>query len=161
SVAEAYLYVRSMRCRACSQGPINPNDELTRREAAEGGWTLQTTCAACKAGTVFHFRIDPLPTREEAQSDRINQTSRPSEAIDLLGWLSLFQSILTASEQQLDRQVARQLAWEAAQCLDEAMKFYEPEEELPSATAFFNDESRQRFRDHPQQFAKSKWRQRR
>src|SRR5262249_22050944 len=107
------------------------------------------------------FRIDPMPTREEAQSDRINQTSRPSEAIDLLGWLSLFQSILTASEQQLDRQVARQLAWEAAQCLDEAMKFYEPEEELPSATAFFNDESRQRFRDHPQQFAKSKWRQRR
>src|ERR1051325_1709839 len=135
SVAEAYLYVRSTRCRACGQGPLNQIDELTRREAADGGWTLHTACAACGAKFVFHFRIDPMPSREEAQSDRINQTSNPSEAIDLLGWLSLFQSILTASEQQTNRQTARQLAYEAAQCLDEAMKFYGTDEELPSAAA--------------------------
>jgi len=161
SVAEAYLFLMASRCASCGKGPLRQQSDLTRREASVGGWTLDASCAACSAQSTLHFLIDPMPDRTTAGSDQINPTAGRSQAIDLLGWLSLFQSILTASQSQNDRQTARQLAYEAAQCLDEAMKFYGPDDELPPADAFFSEESRRRFREHPDQFAKSKWRQRR
>lgn len=161
SVAEAYLYLVAARCAACGAGPLKQQTELTRREASVGGWTLEAACASCRCACTLHFHIQPMPDRESARNDQINPTAERSQAIDLLGWLALFQSIIAASQAQTDRQAARQLAHEAAQCLDEALKFYGPDAELPAADAFFSDESRRRFQDHPDQFAKSKWRQRR
>ena len=161
SVAEAFLYLMTVRCPRCGDGPVRESGELTRRASEPGGWALNAACAKCGAAMVSHYRVEPMPTHESAASDLINPTGERSHAIDLLGWLTLFQSILTASQSQKDKKVGRQLAWEAAQCLDEAMKFYDRDNEMPGEDAFFTDDARLRFREHPEKFARSKWRQRR
>lgn len=161
SIAEAYLYLMILRCRNCGKGPLKQRGDLTRTAAAPGGWLLTAACSTCAAEHALHFSIEPMPTREQAASDRINPTSERSGAIDLLGWLSLFQTILTESQKSRDKETARQLAYEAAQCLDEALKFYQGDRDLPEDSAFFTEESLRRFHDHPPYFSRSKWRERR
>ncbi len=161
SVAEAYLYLMAEPCPACHRGALAQTRDLTKAGGAASSWTLATRCGSCNAAETLQFDIEPAPSRDQAQSSRINPTSEPSKAIDLLGWLSLFQSILGAAGKATDKAEGRQLAIEAAQCLDEAFKFYSPGEELPPPEAFFTEASRQRFASHPQQFARSRWRERR
>jgi hypothetical protein len=161
SVAEAYLYLMSLRCPVCGKGPVRERGQITKGKPEGDEWSLAAACAACQEPCVAQFRIQPTPTRAQARSSEINPTPHRSEAIDLLGWLTLFQTILAASEKEPDRPSARQLACEAALCLDEALKFYESDDELPRPDAFFTEESRRRFREHPHHFARSKWRQRR
>ncbi len=160
SVAEAYLCLLVTPCRDCGRGPLRQRGDLTRTAAARGGWLLSAACGACGSRAELAFDIQPPPTRAQARSDTINPTAERSQAIDLLGWITLFQTILAESQKQTDRQMARQLAWESAQCLDEALKFY-GDNELPPADAFFSDVARDRFRAHPEYFARSKWRERR
>jgi hypothetical protein len=161
SVAEAYLHLGAMPCRVCGKGPVKAQAELTKSDSYSSRYTLATRCDACRNESGLMYEIDPPPTRQQAQSDVINPTSQPSRAIDLLGWLTLFRSILTASEKESDKGVSRQLAWEAAQCLDEAMKFYEGDNEMPPVAAFFTEPSRKRFQEQPAHFARSVWRERR
>ncbi|MBI1827521.1 MAG: hypothetical protein HYR83_14190 [Planctomycetes bacterium] len=52
--------------------------------------------------------------------------------------------------------MSRRLAMEAATCLNEALRFYDDENDLPSAGAFFTDDSRARFREHPQLFSRQR-----
>jgi hypothetical protein len=158
SIAEAYLFLMIVRCRACGKGPLKQRGDITK--TAEG-WSLATTCSTCGDESSLRFAIEPAPTREQARSDRINPTAERSAAIDLLGWLSLFQTIIAESHKSSDKPTMRQLAYEAAQCLDEALKFYDGDNELPTESAFFTEESRRRFRDHPQYFNRAKWRERR
>lgn len=161
SVAEAFLYLMAKSCHRCGTGPLKPSGELTKTERAEAPWRLTGRCPKCSSEATFHFVITPVPTREDAKLGVINSTNDASRAIDLLGWLTLFQSILNSAADLSDKETARQLTIEATMCLDEAMKFYGPGEELPGPEAFFNSLSRQRYLDHPQQFAKSVWLDRR
>src|SRR5262245_1450053 len=152
SVAEAYLFVMVRQCPACGDGPVRSTNELTRISSASDGWALDVACAACRHADNLRFEIDPQPTRAEAATSRINPTDHRSEAIDLLGWLTLYRSIVASAQKETDPQSARRLALEAAQCLDEALKFYTPDNELPGLDAFVTEAARNRFRDHPQQF---------
>lgn len=161
SVAEAYLYLLATPCPDCRKGSLKQKNDLTKTGSGSSDWELESHCAACGAEQALRFEIKPIPTREQARSDRINPTRERSQAIDLLGWLTLFQTILAASGRESDKQSGRQLASEAAQCLDEALKFYEPDQELPGEDAFFTESARQRFETHPQHFARSKWLERR
>ncbi|GJQ25866.1 MAG: hypothetical protein HBSAPP02_08980 [Phycisphaerae bacterium] len=161
SVAEAYLYLQITPCGRCGRGPVRTQGELTRRGERAGAYEVIVRCEACQASDVKAFVISPPPTRESGERNIINDTSERSSAVDLLGWLTLFRSILEASEKAADKATARALAWEAAQCLDEALKFYDADNEMPPADAFFSEASRQRFREHPQHFARSKWMERR
>lgn len=161
SVAEAYLYLMATLCPACHRGALTQRGDLTKAGGSPSRWMLETRCGTCNAAGTFRFVIDPPPSREQAQSNQINPTPEPSKAIDLLGWLSLFQSILGAAGKAKDKAEGRQLAIEAAHCLDEAFKFYNPGEELPRAEAFFTEASRRRFASRPQQFAMAQWRERR
>lgn len=161
SVAEAYLYLQVTPCGACGKGPIQSQGELTRRGQRAGAYELSVRCHSCGNKAAIVFWIVPPPTRESGASNIINATGERSSAIDLLGWLTLFRSILEASEKTADKATARSLAWEAAQCLDEALKFFDADNEMPQADAFFSEASRQRYREHPQHFARSKWMERR
>ncbi len=161
SVAEAYLYLKVTPCRSCQRGALNARSNLQKTASAAGGWTMPVACGKCSTETVLHFCINPPPTREQAHSSQINSTPQRSSAIDLLGWLTLFQAILDAAQKETQKTAGRELAYEAALCLDEALKFYDGENELPSADAFFSESSSQRFREHPERFARSKWRERR
>jgi len=161
SVAEAYLYLKTIACRRCEQGPLEHTRDLMRTDDAKGGWRIEAQCRRCGAGHRVDLAVDPPPTRASAASSAINPTSEPSRAIDLLGWLNLFHAILHASDEAADRETGRTLAMEAAQCLDEALKFYRPGEEIPDASVFFTEQGRDRLREHPEQFAQSRWRERR
>ncbi len=161
SVAEAYLFLMLSKCPACGAGPLERRRDLLETGSSPGGWSLPAVCPACDTERSIYFTIEPPPTQRQTRSDHINPTPARSRAIDPLGWLTLFQSILAESQKQQDSQTARRLACQAAQCLDEALKFYEADNELPDEGAFFSPDSRRRFRDHPQQFARAKWRQRR
>ncbi len=157
SVAEAYLVLVVRRCPVCHQGPVHARCDLTKTDAARLRWTLDACCDACGNEERLEFRIDPDPTAEQAASDWINPTDERSRAIDLLGWLTLFRSIHAAYQKEPDKVEARRLAIECAQCLDEALRFYESDNDLPPDDAFFTDEGRRRFRDHPRQFARPRW----
>ncbi len=161
SVAEAYLYLKVTPCPACGKGPLEQADDLTRRASSPGGWELNARCGGCGYAFPIAYAIYPPPTREQAQSSVINPTDQRSTAIDLLGWLMLFQAIIEASQAEADRERRRELGLEAAQCLDEALKFYDFNDEFPREDAFFTEYGRARFRDHPQQFARSVWQERR
>lgn len=161
SVAEAFLCVMVRTCRACGRGPINAVGGIRRVGEAVSNWQLDTQCKACRAPETLHFAIDPVPSRLGAESNVINPTPHRSEAIDLLGWLTLYRTIVTTVKSAPNSAEARKLASEAAQCLDEALKFYTLENELPPEDAFFTDESRRRFADHPDQFARTRWREER
>lgn len=158
SVAESYLYLKFAPCPACREGPLRAMGELTR---ARHDWEIACVCTRCRVETVIRFDIDPAPTRESARSSVINPTPARSRAIDLPGWLNLFQQIATAAGREKDRVHGRALAMEAAACLDEALKFYDGVSELPDPSAFFTERGREAFRLHPQRFARSSWLQRR
>ncbi len=157
SVAEAYLYLMVRSCPICDRGPVRSAGELTKTQTDTGPWEMPTRCSVCGEDQVLSFEIRPEPTPEQAGSNWINPTPDRSRAIDLLGWLTLFRSIISASQKESDKEETRRLALECAQCLDEALKFYEPDNEVPGDGAFFTEASRRRFRDHPQQFARSRW----
>lgn len=154
SVAEAYLYAKVTACPRCRRGMLTPIEDLTHDDSA---WRLPCECQRCRKSITLRFRIDPQPSRASAQSKVINPTDQPSRAIDLLGWLNLFQQIVTAAGRANDRVAGRELAIEAAACLDEALKFYDENNEMPPPAAFFTDVGKAALRDHPQKFARSKW----
>ena len=132
SVAEAYLYLKVAACPQCRRGMLAPTADLTRDSDA---WQLPCSCQRCRKPVKLLFRIDPPPSRESAASKIINPTDQPSHAIDLLGWLNLFQQIVTAAGRTTDRAEGRELAIEAAACLDEALKFYDADNEMPPERA--------------------------
>lgn len=158
SVAEAYLFLKVSPCPHCRKGLLKPTHDLTRRSES---WELPSTCQRCNRTIDLHFQIDPPPSRESAQSKVINPTNAASRAIDLPGWLNLFQQIVTAAGRAADRKEGRELALEAAACLDEALKFYDQDNEMPPVTAFFSEAGKSALRDHPQRFLRSTWLQRR
>ena len=161
SVAEAFLCVMVRPCRVCGKGPLSAVGDIKRVGESVCSWQLDAQCKACRAPESLQFNIDPVPSRQGAESSVINSTPHRSEAIDLLGWLTLYRTIVATVKSAANPAEARKLASEAAQCLDEALKFYTMENELPPEDAFFSDESRRRFADHPDQFARTRWREER
>lgn len=89
-------------------------------------------------------------------NDRINTSNAPSRLIDVGQWLVLFRVLLESAGSETDRRRARLLGFEAAQCLEEALKFYGPDNDLPPESACFSEGSLQRLRHHPQLFARSR-----
>jgi hypothetical protein len=89
-------------------------------------------------------------------SVRVNASDRPSRIIDVAQWLILFRTIGEAASRTTDKVEARRLGYEAAQCLEEALKFYEPDNDLPPATAFFHESSRDMRCAHPEEFSRER-----
>lgn len=161
SVAEAFLYLMAARCTGCGFGPLKPQGNLTRTSHCEAPWRLLAECPQCGRCEPVSFLIDPVPTREQARSAVVNPTALRSRAIDLEGWVTLFQTILAAAGEQRDRALSREVLSEALSCLEEALKFYGPGEDLPGGDAFFNEASRKGFLAHPERYARGIWEQRR
>jgi hypothetical protein len=87
----------------------------------------------------------------------INPTDEPSVIIDVGQWLTLAQWLADQSQRQPDRVAARSQAVQAAQCLREALKFYDdPDNDLPPGDAVFTESSRRRLREAPQQFSRER-----
>ena len=157
SLAEAHLYLKVTPCGECSKGPW----EVAGEPAGDGDRrTLAARCHHCGAAQEFTFQCDrarAAPGLEDLPVEPINPTDQPSRIIDLGQWISLFYHLLESADRTPDKIEARRLGFEAAQCLDEALKFY-GDDELPARSCFFADASRQAFAEHPEKFARQRLR---
>ena len=95
--------------------------------------------------TNWHVRINGV----------VQSTTNP-QIIDVGQWIALHRVLIEAATNKVDAAKARYLYLQAAQCLDEAMKFYEEAEDLPPESAFFVDVSKQRLNESSEQFSKKR-----
>jgi len=171
SVAEARFYLMVTPCPNCSSGPwetLNSQetyiDTPTSSNMGQLQLTLQARCLKCGYVQEFLFVRQKALTEIEkelqqelidAQIELINPFPEPSEIIDVGQWLSLFYLLVEkASSAPADQ--TRRYGFQAAQCLEEALKFYKEGDELPPASAFFVESSRKAFREHPEKFTRQR-----
>ncbi|MCH7526264.1 MAG: hypothetical protein IID39_02400 [Planctomycetes bacterium] len=160
SVAEVSFYLMATPCAECGQGPLEA--DLPAR-AAGGGAAVEevaATCRACEHQQIIRFAVTAGDEAEQGDDSHplINPTSTPSEILDVAQWIMLFRVILETASKETDKVEARRLGFEAAQCLEEALKFYGDDNDLPPATALFHETSRARLRENPGQFSKQRLR---
>jgi len=177
SFAEAYLYVCVTPCRDCGTGRLVADTTGLRHDGDQRVLTVPVACQACGGSDVFQFdtgRLDPCESTVEAFSElgvpggsqtvpALNPTERSSRVIDVAGWLTLFamlQDEARPSEDEArtaqDRARVRQLQIQASACLSEALRFYDADNDLPPEDAFFSEQSRRQFRQHPELFARDR-----
>ncbi len=162
SVAEAYLLLMVTPCDACGKGPLEAagHETIGLDGGKIPGRKLSARCKACGHDQQFLFDltdIDPADGTQPGDLPRINPSGQPSQAIDLAQWLMLFETIVRAADRQDDPAEARRLGYEAAQCLEEALKFYPADgEEWPAESSFFQEQTLSRFRRHRHLFARTR-----
>lgn len=157
SLAEANLYFQATACPRCASGPVaslHAEDDTSDKSGAIRR-TEVGLCASCGSELCAVFQIPPAS--EVADPTAINPTDEPSRIIDLGQWITLAHVHTERAAKSTDPRHVRRLNLQAAQCLVEALKFYDdPDNDLPPLEAFFCDPSRERFRTHPQQFSRQR-----
>jgi len=158
SLAEVYLYILATSCGSCGRGPLRGGEAEPCDDPTTGVTVgVAATCGSCQAVTRWKFRLSgSLQAVSGDQAPVVNSTTEPSRILDVAQWLTLFRMMTEAAGKETNKPAARRLSLEAAQCLDEALKFYEEDNDLPTKDAFFHDGSRERFRDHPEQFSRQR-----
>ena len=157
TLTEARLYLKITACEKCE-----PRPKGVRKQTKEIDHSrcvkLNELCPSCGSARELEFAIEPPEaTPDEGRPAPINFTQEPSQIIDVGQWLTLSQLFLQESSAERDRSRARLLSLQAAQCLDEALKFYDdPENDLPPSNAFYCNASHRRFRESPQQFSRTR-----
>ena len=157
SLAEAYLYLMATPCPSCGRGPLTGEDARLLAEDEHATTVgITATCGACHQAIQPTFQLPQRPGCQGRHSAAVvNPTDQPSSILDVGQWITLFRMITEAAAKETNKIQARHLGLEAVQCLEEALKFYDDDEnDLPSSDALFTEPSRQRFRDHPEQFSK-------
>ena len=160
TLAEAYLYLMALPCSQCGRGPLHaqPPHQFDRSRLPKIiRVDMRATCQSCDHEVNLSFEYPP--PRETAADrlrgiTRLNPDRQPSKILDVGQWLTLFRVILEKASTTSDRAEGRRLGYEAAQCLEEALKFYEPDNDLPPPSAFRHETSKRRLRDHPSLFAR-------
>jgi hypothetical protein len=161
SLAEAQLYLMATPCASCGHGPLKGSDAKPAGFANGGGtagcrWQVTAVCDACQSTATVAFLLpNDHGIEKQTETTVVNPTDEPSRILDVGQWIVLFRMIIEATTRETDKIQARHLGIEAAQCLEEALKFYDDvDNDLPPSEAFFTGASRERFRDAPEQFSK-------
>ncbi len=161
SLAEAYLYLMAASCPACGRGPMAAGRARPDTDTEPLQLTISASCKACEHASDYVFSLPgdllALEALQESRlAARVNPSPEPSAIVDVAQWIMLFRMISEAAARSSDKVEARQLGYEAAQCLDEALKFYDAadDNDLPPNSAFFHESSRHRRREHPQEFSR-------
>ncbi|RJP36435.1 MAG: hypothetical protein C4547_07370 [Phycisphaerales bacterium] len=158
-MSEVYLYLMATPCAACGQGPLTGPDRLDQVRRADPALIvrLDATCAVCNRAWPMRFRLPHGPGVDgDSGIAAVNLTDEPSRIIDVAQWLMLFRIIVDRAGRESDKAVSRRLGLEAAQCLEEALKFYDADNDLPPSSALFSEEARRRLADHPQDFSRQR-----
>ena len=158
TIIEPYYFLMVQRCESCGKGPLEACD--AQREFHEGVPCRRITaiCRACREKSKFLFDVSSCPQEDDSAIDALGPIggSAPSGIVDVAQWLTLFHTIIRAADHSKDKTEARRLGFEAAQCLEEALKFYAPGAELPDEDAFLSRRSYELSRSQPEQFARSR-----
>jgi hypothetical protein len=117
---------------------------------------IKATCGGCETTTSRLFRLGQRPGSDRrGGSAVVNPTDEPSRLLDVGQWIMLFRMIVEAASRETNKVQVRHFGIEAAQCLEEALKFYdEVGNDLPPPEALFTDASRERFQEHPEQYSR-------
>lgn len=137
SIQEEHLYVLLQRCgcghpyelvsQSLESGGERPVDRITGR------------CQGCAGSRDFLFDVGGFfGDRGRYASLRVNPTPEPSRAIDLEGWTRLALFYLNMIPQAEGDGERTQTTFMAAQCIEEALKFFPPGEAEPGQDAFFS-----------------------
>ena len=161
SLAEIYLYLMVTPCPNCGRGPLRGSDAQPGPTPGSENVELEAVCRSCKHQAKLGFVLPPgeLTVARHTSSElvpKVNATDQPSRIIDVGGWVTLFRVITEAAAKTEDKIESRLLGYEAAQCLEEALKFYEDDDEFAPDSAFFSEASRRRYRDNPHLLARSR-----
>jgi len=158
SLAEAYFYLMITPCASCGKGPLRGSDATrSGNDSSVLFVDIEAACGTCNGHSNFTFRL-PHGTGVDKDTGlpTVNPTDGPSGIIDVAQWLTLFRVITAKAGDTADKADSRRLGLEAAQCLEEALKFYEDDNDLPPESACFSDTSRARFAEHPQEFSRQR-----
>ncbi len=155
SLAECYLFLMVTPCPQCGEGGLAGDDARTSNDGLRLFADLAARCSECHRETRLRFELPPAAIHS-ISSDRISRDASPSRLIDVVQWVTLFRMITAAADRQIDKAESRRLGYEAAQCLDEALKFYEQENDLPPDSAFFHERSRTACREHPDRYSRDR-----
>jgi hypothetical protein len=161
SLAEVYFYLMVTPCPNCGRGPLRAPDAQSPAGDRGEVVVLEAVCRSCKHEARLEFAVpaERLAAARGALGDsipEINPTDRPSTIIDVAGWVTLFRMVTEAAAKTEDKAECRRLGYEAALCLEEALKFYDDDSELPPDRALFAESSRERYRDNPHLLARSR-----
>jgi len=116
---------------------------------------VQACCKECDREHGFRFRLaDDVPTHDRDDLyPVINTSDVPSQILDVGQWIMLSQLMLERTKHEPQRIEARRLEYQAGQCLQEAIKFYD-DNDLPPESAIFVEDTRRRRRAHPEMFSR-------
>lgn len=174
SLTEASLCLMLIRCRACTDSVV-PTTAAGSPDAS-GCLKVPVACRSCGRADEVRFdlrRVDPAEAAlglegwaalaQAGEAPPVNRSGRSSRVIDVAGWLTLHDRLSAGGRARADRAaspadrtVARQLRMQAGQCIEEALKFYDLDNDLPPDDAFFTDESREQFRRSPELFLRGR-----
>ncbi len=151
SLAEVHLYVMVQICRECGEGPLRATMSQTETTGTGSRLTLQTRCAHCQDEGALRF-VYPSESSGAAAGNlsRLNPTGDRSQILDVAQWVTLHRIMLEAANRATEKAEAWELRCDAGECIDEALRFFEPESDLPPASAFLTSRSRRRLKDRPE-----------
>ena len=176
SLAEIALSLKVMACPHCSGGPLGTRTRRFHCDARTGRIDLEIVCRSCQKSEPLFFSLAdsgqaasaPWPRlfNEEtilATAESVNPTPRSSALIDVAGWLMLH-SLLTDkartesvhARSSTERNAVRNLQILAGQCIDEALKFYDVDNDLPPSDAFFSEAGKIQFHAYPELFVRDR-----
>jgi hypothetical protein len=141
SVQEEYFYMMVNRC-ICG-GPWLTDSQQVGESEGRVVHRLAARCYKCKAERTFHFHLDARAGPKDPVR-QVNPTAEPSRALDVAEWIDLAEFYLGRIERLQAPAEKAQSLLDARQCLEEALKFYGPEDETPPAAALRSEESRRK-----------------
>lgn len=154
SITEAQLYCMLQTCAGCQAGSLETIDESIEQQHIDSVIRLDCRCRACAAEQPLRFRIDSK-FATPVKSPLINPTDRPSAIIDAAQWLTLQHTLLARAAAAASKPQTLRFRILAGLCIEEALKFYEADNDLPPASAFFTEQARQNALRYPELFARS------
>lgn len=158
SLSEVTFFLRGASCTSCGRGPLGGGESVREEGAGAGGVTLtvETVCHECGSAAVLQFLVTAPPGEHVNAFDPplVNPTEDPSRILDVGQWIMLSRVLTEEASAAKEKGAGRRLALQAAQCIEEALKFYEDDNDLPPPGATFTDATRRRLREAPDQFSK-------
>jgi len=154
SIVERYFYLMTLKCNSCGSGPFEFVSKEQSPDEKIDIWYVR--CRKCQHGRRLMFdRTSLLIETEEFTENQlpiVNPSDNPSRLLDVGQWIAIFQAIISAASQQSDKREIQRLGYEATLALEEAIKFYTQDSDLPPKEAMWTEGTKQQFKEHPEIF---------
>lgn len=148
-VQEEHFYMMVHPC-ACGR-PWQSDSHEMEEDPTRVLHHVAATCFKCGARRTFHFQLDSRVGPKDPIR-QINPTQEPSRALDVAEWMDLARFYLGRIERLSDKVRKAQSLLDARQCLEEAMKFYSPDDDAPPASALWSKTSRRKAAQQTEAF---------